>query len=117
MTGENIDFVRPPDFIRAITDAALSLIAALANAECLRQKATIDHDDFERLVTFVNEAAQTLQVANRACQNSTTTIYPCLEAARAALAKLPQDGDLTYRISRDGVGRCSIEVYRLTERL
>jgi hypothetical protein len=102
---------------QAISDARLSLIAALAVARCINANAIADHDDFERLTDFVREAARAMQRLDQASQTSTATIYPNMESAREALAKLPQDNEFTYRIARDGVGRCSIEIYRLTARL
>lgn len=102
---------------QAISDAAISLIAALAVANCIGDNDAIGHDDLERLRDFVREAAITIDQIDGFSRTSTTTIFPCIETARSALAKLPQDEEFAYRISRDGVGRCSIDVYRRTARL
>lgn len=105
------------EFRRAISEAVLSLTAALAVANCVSEGNAIGHDDVERLRDFVREAAITIDQIDGFSRTSTTTIFPCIETARSALAKLPQDEEFAYRISRDGVGRCSIDVYRRTARL
>jgi hypothetical protein len=101
------------DFRLRVTEAALAIECALAAAETMATHGVVESLNFERLADFLAEAATAVDQIDAGLPSSPSTIFPSREVAQSFIAAHPLDADHVYQIRQDGVGRCTIALFRL----
>jgi hypothetical protein len=86
-------------------------------AETLALHGITESSTFESLMDFLQTAHKALAKVERALGSSPKTIFPNIAMARAWCERNPLDAGRSYQINPDGIGRCTISICEVVERV
>jgi len=105
------------DFRLRVKEAAIAVESALVTAEMLATHGVIESMNYERLIDLLQEAGKAVDEIDAGLPATPLTIFPSRTMAEAFIAKHPIDDDHRYDIRPDGIGRCTVAVFRLIAHL
>ena len=105
------------DFRARVKEAAIAVESALVAAEGLASHGVVESLTFERMVDFLGEAAIAVDMIDVGMPPAPTTVFPTRSCAQSFIDQHPLDDDHLYQIRQDGIGRCTIAVFRLLTHL
>jgi hypothetical protein len=105
------------DFRVKVKEAALAVESALLAAETLASHGVVESLNYERMIDFLIEASKAVDGIDAGLLPGPTTVFPTRASAENFIALHPLDSDHMYQIHQDGVGRCTIAVFRIISHL
>jgi hypothetical protein len=105
------------DFRARVKEAALAVESALLAAEVLATHGVVESINYELMIDLLQEANTAVEAINAGLPPEPLTIFPTHASAEAFIAQHPLDADQLFQIRQDGMGRCTIAVFRLIAHL
>jgi hypothetical protein len=105
------------DFRARVKEAAISIESALVAAEMLATHGLVESLNYERLIDLLQEANAAVDQIDVGLPLEPTTVFPTRASADAFIVAHPPDLDCLYQLRQDGIGRCTIAVFRLVAHL
>ena len=105
------------DFRARVKAAAIAVESAIVAAEGLASHGVVESLNFDRMVDFLIEASTAVDLIDIGPPQAPTTVFPTRSCAQSFVDQHPLDDDLLYQIRQDGIGRCTIAVFRLIAHL
>jgi hypothetical protein len=106
-----------PDFRVRVKEAAIAVQSALIAAEGLASHGMVESLNYERLIDLLEEAFVAVDLIDVGFPPTPTTVFPARASAEAFVLRHPLDHDHCYQIRQDGIGRCTIAVFRIVAHL
>ena len=77
----------------------------------------VESMNYERIIDLLQEAGKAVDEIDAGLPTAPLTIFPSRTIAEAFIAKHAIDNNHRYDIRQDGIGRCTVAVFRLIAHL